>query len=327
MKRLDISIAMCTFNGAPFLAQQLESIARQNRLPDELVIFDDGSADETRHILARFTETVPFPFRTHVNSPTLGSTRNFEQAIQACEGDLIVLSDQDDVWDRQKLAVIERAFLEDERLGMVFSDADVVDQHLEPLGYRLWSTVGFGAKARRAFQAYPLNVLLRRFVITGATMAFRTDLRDCVLPLPGSPPGAWIHDAWISLLKACFADIHFISRPLIMYRLMNRLTSVFIANSEALANKYRRVLDPNKITVVYQAVTDSPMAAQSTPRKECKRQRALNCVVVGSISQAKGQGDAIMAIAELVGSGLDVGTYRRGLRRPRLRVVFEAPGL
>ncbi|MBC7931137.1 MAG: glycosyltransferase, partial [Rubrivivax sp.] len=96
--RTRLSIAMCTYDGGRYLAEQLASIAAQTRAPDELVVCDDRSRDETTSIVRRFAETAPFPVRLYVNEQNLGSTRNFEKAIGLCEGELIALSDQDDVW-------------------------------------------------------------------------------------------------------------------------------------------------------------------------------------------------------------------------------------
>lgn len=102
--KLSISVAMCTYNGSAFLQEQLDSIAAQTRLPDELVICDDGSSDSTVDIVERFAHGVSFRVQLFRNPQNLGSTRNFEQAMRLCTGDLIALSDQDDVWMPEKLA-------------------------------------------------------------------------------------------------------------------------------------------------------------------------------------------------------------------------------
>src|SRR6266567_6944512 len=107
MSKSRISVAMCTYNGARFLREQLESIAAQSRLPDELVVCDDGSTDETVETIKAFVGRAPFAVRLEINSKNLGSTKNFEKAIGLCEGEIIALADQDDVWKPQKLAVLE----------------------------------------------------------------------------------------------------------------------------------------------------------------------------------------------------------------------------
>src|SRR5580698_1985958 len=101
---MKLSVALCTYNGERFLPEQLASIREQSRLPDELVICDDASADQSVAIATRFAERAPFPVRIEANSRNLGSTPNFARAIELCNGDAIVLSDQDDVWLPDKLS-------------------------------------------------------------------------------------------------------------------------------------------------------------------------------------------------------------------------------
>src|SRR5437588_7313199 len=105
-----ISIAMCTYNGARFLREQLDSFAAQSRLPDEVVICDDGSTDGTADIVRTFASGAPFPVHFHVNEPRLGITRNFERAAGLCTGSIIFFSDQDDVWLPDKLDRFAEAF-------------------------------------------------------------------------------------------------------------------------------------------------------------------------------------------------------------------------
>ena len=213
MKR--ISIALCTYDGARFLEPQLESFLAQTHLPGELVVCDDGSRDGTVALLRDFANRAPFPVRIEVNPARLGSTRNFEKAIGLCTGDLIATSDQDDVWLPEKLALCEAAFARDPRLGLVFTDAEVVDESLRPRGYRLWESIHFGRAAqRRVLRGEGFSVLLRQWVVTGATMMFRAEHRRDILPIPES----WVHDGWIAFLIGALAPIGLIPEPTVMYR-------------------------------------------------------------------------------------------------------------
>jgi glycosyltransferase involved in cell wall biosynthesis len=210
-----LSIALATYNGERYLGEQLESILEQTRLPDELVVFDDASTDSTPAIVRGFAERAPFPVRFQVNAERLGSTRNFEEAIRACSGDIIFLCDQDDVWYPEKMARMEERFVSDPEAGAVFTDADVVDQDLRPFGPRLWHAVRFKQKDQARFAAHDaLSVLLRRPVVTGATMAFRSSYRELILPMPE----IWVHDAWISLLIGAVSHLAALPIPLIAYR-------------------------------------------------------------------------------------------------------------
>src|SRR5262245_39471269 len=133
MKR-KISIALCTYNGTKYLSSQLESYLAQTCPPDEVVVCDDCSQDETVSTLNEFAERAPFPVRIFVNERNLGSTKNFEKAISLCSGDIIFLSDQDDAWASNKIERIVEEFDRDSEVGMVFSNAELVDETMQPLG-------------------------------------------------------------------------------------------------------------------------------------------------------------------------------------------------
>ena len=211
------SVAMCTYNGSRFLSAQLESIGSQTRVPDELVVCDDQSSDDTIRIVERFATSAAFPVRLEVNSHNLGSTKNFEKAIRLCESDLIALADQDDVWLPQKLQTLENEFRSQPSCGLVFSDAEVVDDDLRPLNERLWTSIGFDETARQKLKTdRRMEVLLPGWTVTGATMAFRSKFRPLVVPIPDDLPV--IHDGWIAAAVGAVAEVSFVEEPLVKYR-------------------------------------------------------------------------------------------------------------
>src|SRR6267154_3469289 len=140
---------MCTFNGGQFLTEQLQSIAMQDRLPDELIVCDDRSTDRTVAIIEDFAVRAPFPVHVLVNEARLGTSKNFERAIRLAEGEIIALADKDDVWDRRKLGLLESMFSRRPSLGLVFTDAELVADRLSPEGGTLWEAVGFGAARQK----------------------------------------------------------------------------------------------------------------------------------------------------------------------------------
>ena len=215
-ERLTISIAMCTFNGADYLQEQLDSIANQTCLPDEIVVCDDGSTDSTLQIINEFKKNTSFPVRVYCNEIRLGSTKNFEKAITLCKGKIIALSDQDDIWLPHKIEKLEHIFKSNHNIGYVFSDAIIVDEKLSPLGYTMWKSILFTKYQRRLFKdGYQLEVLLKHNVVTGATLAFRADMRAQILPISDQ----WVHDAWIALLSSALGiKGDFIEEPLSKYR-------------------------------------------------------------------------------------------------------------
>lgn len=210
-----LSVALCTHNGAKFISAQLESIATQSRPPDELIVCDDCSSDSTVDIIRTLAVDAPFPVRLQVNSTNLGSTKNFELAISRCSGDVIALSDQDDVWPPDKLLRIETFLAAAPEIAAVFSDADMVDAGLRPLGYRLWQSVRFTRfQQNRIRNGAAVEVLLKHNVVTGATLAFRSQFRRHLLPIPDE----WVHDGWIALMLASTARLGMIAEPLLLYR-------------------------------------------------------------------------------------------------------------
>ena len=212
-----ISIAMCTYNGADFLPAQWESILAQARTPDEIVVCDDGSTDETRALLDNFRKQTTIPVKLHFNERNLGSVKNFEQAIRLCTGDVIALSDQDDVWREDKLQLIEEAFQRHPAAGVVFSDAEIVDENLNSLQRRMWDEVGFDDHKRKLIaHGRALEVLITGWTVTGATMAFRSQFVNLSLPIPDGI--AMIHDGWIGLTIATVAEVVPIDDTLIKYR-------------------------------------------------------------------------------------------------------------
>lgn len=207
-------VALCTYNGARFLREQLESIAAQTRPPDLVVVCDDASNDGTVAEVEAWALRAPFEVRIMRNPANLGYRRNFEQAIARCDADLIALSDQDDAWHPEKLASLESALADPQAAG-AFSDAEIVDEALRPLGYSLFDVVGVTEEERRLADAGRLlAVLLRRNIVAGAAFAFRGAWKNKFLPIP---EGA-VHDEWIALTIAAHGRLRLVQERLIRYR-------------------------------------------------------------------------------------------------------------
>ena len=210
-----ISIALCTYNGARFLPEQLDSYLAQTRLPDEIIVCDDCSQDETCKILDAFARRAPFEVKIVRNDARLGSTKNFEKAISLCTGDFIATSDQDDVWLPQKLARSVAFLISNAHCGLVFTDAEVVGDELRPHGYCLWHAIHFGPSMQRQMHdGRAFEALLRTWIVTGTTMMFRARYRTFLLPIPDS----WIHDGWIALIISAFAGVEPLDERTVKYR-------------------------------------------------------------------------------------------------------------
>lgn len=129
--RKTISVVMSAYNGEKFLQGQLDSIMRQTRLPDEFLVCDDGSTDETFRILEKFEKKAPFPVHIHRNSFRSGYGENFIMMAQLSKADIIAFCDCDDVWLKRKLEVCEHFFKDKNVILAVHSFQDV-DENLKP---------------------------------------------------------------------------------------------------------------------------------------------------------------------------------------------------
>ena len=214
-----VSVALCTFNGVRFVDKQLESLVRQERRPDELVVCDDGSDDDTVHLIRRRSSDVPFAVRIQVNSKRLGVFRNFEQAVGLCGGEIIAPCDQDDVWRPDKLGLMEQTLAENPQAGMVFSDAEIVNDQLQPMNMSLWDCAGFSIELQQQFtRGDAFKHLINKNYVFGCTMAFRSRLRDLFLPFPEQFKFIHLHDGLIVLFTSAVAPIIPLKQKLISYR-------------------------------------------------------------------------------------------------------------
>lgn len=210
---ISLSIALCTCNGERFLEEQLASLASQHHLPTELVVCDDASDDSTYLLLEMFASSAPFPVHLHRNTQRLGISQNFEQAIRLCTGNVIALCDQDDVWVPEKLSRYADQFTQG--ADWVCCNARLTDATLSLSTDTLWDVVRFSASEReRAASGHFFEVLAKHYVVAGATIAFRAELRDQLLPIPP----AWLYDAWLAIIPAATKRLALIGECLQLYR-------------------------------------------------------------------------------------------------------------
>lgn len=200
-----VSIAMATYNGAPYIGEQLASFARQSRLPDELVVCDDGSTDATVAIVEAFAATAPFYVRVGRNPENLGYTANFSRAARQCTGDFIFLSDQDDVWYEKKIAAILDEFVGE--VAVVLNDQDLRHSDGTVSGTVLGNmrALGFG----------------KSMFVTGSCTAMTRPFADLALPFPSAVP----YDHWISYLADALGVRRVVDRPLQLFRRHDSNTS------------------------------------------------------------------------------------------------------
>jgi len=222
MNSQKVSVAIGTHNGARFIEEQLRSILNQTVPPDEIVISDDASTDGTIQVARSVLEKhesrvrgVTSTLRVIENTVALGIAANFQQALMASTGDLIALSDQDDVWEPGRLETALREFSSRPELDLLHSNAILVDAHGEPIGGTLFDAIEISEEIRRQIHdGRAFKVLMRRNVVTGATVVIRRRLLLRAVPFPSS----WLHDEWLAIVAAATGTSDLSEAPLVRYR-------------------------------------------------------------------------------------------------------------
>lgn len=208
---MTISVAMCTYNGTRFLKAQLDSILDQTLQPNEIIICDDCSSDGTVTLARDLLSDWGGKWQVVENETNLGFRQNFEKAIQLCHGDIIFLSDQDDVWMPHKIEEMIWIFRTYPEVVLAFHDAKLVDENLRVLAPSFWKTLDFEA-ARFLKKDY--RQLLGHNVVQGSACAFRRELVARACPFP---EGA-IHDEWLALTALSIGEIFPVAETLLAYR-------------------------------------------------------------------------------------------------------------
>ena len=199
---MHISIAMASYNGAKYLREQLDSFVYQTRQPDELVVCDDGSTDGTLEILEAFRQEVPFPVHIHRNEKNLGYVKNFEKTSSLCVGDIIFLSDQDDVWFCSKIETMVKILMARGDTFVVQTDSILTDEYMNPSRYTQFENIralGHNSAA----------------IVFGCGSAIRKAWLDLALPISLERTG---HDNWIHRLAVALEVRVLHEMPLQYYR-------------------------------------------------------------------------------------------------------------
>lgn len=257
LRPLEVSVALCTYNGAPFLREQVRSICLQTRPPVEIVLSDDASRDGSVAVVraavaecaAERPAQPPIALRVFENAQPLRVVKNFEQAISACTSELVALSDQDDVWMADRLERMVPRFEADESLVLLHTDARLVDAERRDIGHTLFHALEVTpSELERVHAGQAFDVLLRRNLVTGATTVFRRSLLADALPLPVE----WVHDEWLAIVASTTSRVDLLEEPLIEYR--QHASNQIGARRDTFAEKVRKALASRGTTHVERAV-------------------------------------------------------------------------
>jgi glycosyltransferase involved in cell wall biosynthesis len=217
-----VSIALCTYNGDKFLQKQIDSYLNQTVLPDEIIISDDGSKDRTKAILQWYIgENPDIKWRLIENENRLGASKNFEKALSLCAGEIIFLSDQDDIWNKVKIERTISFFESSSESDACFSNAALMDDNDRELTGTLLDNSFFKPGIRQEYKKTDLlywSILLGN-MMTGATMAIRRRALADILPFHLELGKKYWHDGWIGLSLMSDNRIGYLDETLMRYRI------------------------------------------------------------------------------------------------------------
>lgn len=227
---MKISIAMATYNGEKYIQEQLDSIRCQTTQPDELVVCDDGSTDNTVAIITKFAKTVTFKVRIYENEINLGYVDNFFKAARLCEGKWISFCDQDDVWLPNKLEEVSKVISKKSKdnLLLIAHSAEKVTKNLELMGQRspnfkrsemIEKNKHYGLWVLHGFSCVIHSKLISEFDWTKRPSDFNSGKKQA-------------HDVWICMLTNALGNMYTIKEPLVYWRRHNTATTLSISDVE-----------------------------------------------------------------------------------------------
>ena len=212
-----IGVVIATYNGEKYIEQQLQSIVFQSKVPNLIVLSDGGSTDCTLDIARNTLCSSGIEYKIFESEVRLDVVNNFEKALRECNTDIIFFSDQDDVWDYEKIETTAR-FLKDNDACLAFTDAFITDDDLKKRNINLWTSVGY--KQTEDFVVYKKGdnqlkeELIKHNIITGMTMCITAGLKEAILPLSKYD----LHDKWTALVAVYYGSIIAVNKRLVLYR-------------------------------------------------------------------------------------------------------------
>ena len=199
---MKVSVCMAAYRGERYIGEQIRSILSELRQGDELLVSDDAPGGETERIVRAFAQTDARV--RYLRGEGKGVVRNFERVLTAAAGDVLFLSDQDDVWLPGKVDAVLREI--ENGACLVVHDARVVDESLQ--------TIAPSFFALRHSRAGFLRNFLRNSYM-GCCMALTRPVLERALPFPPDLP---MHDQWLGLAAEKYGRTCFLPQPYLLYR-------------------------------------------------------------------------------------------------------------
>lgn len=196
------SVALCTYNGHAYIAEQLDSILSQTLPVSEIIICDDGSTDGTVKILSDYASRYPEIIQVYQNSENLGYISNFEKAMSLCSGDIVLLCDQDDRWYNNKIEVVTDIFENHKNINVIGHNISLFGESLKNAKEMVyWQIENFDPGKFTQPDDLTNRLLYEGNVFPGMSMAVRNKFLKDHLPLKRVDP-VIIHDYELLLIAA-----------------------------------------------------------------------------------------------------------------------------
>lgn len=215
-----ISVAMTTYNGEKYISKQLESILAQTVPVDEIIIFDDGSTDNTAQIISQLNNP---KIKFFVNDHNVGYIKNFYKAISRCSGDFIFLSDQDDIWVSNKVERMVR-IMEDTgtdalctNFSLINADGQEIDRESFPQN-RFFRDIKGNVNLLISIE---FEYIVYGNIIQGATFCINKTVQKYYKELNNE---LVYHDHQLLLIASKIGKVIFLNEPLIQYRIHSNNT-------------------------------------------------------------------------------------------------------
>jgi glycosyltransferase involved in cell wall biosynthesis len=220
-----ISVCLATCNGEKYILEQINSILLQIDINDELLISDDNSTDNTLNILKKIDDCRIKIFQNNFSNVI----KNFEFLLNMAVGDVIFLSDQDDIWHKEKISTHLNFYKTFYKPLLVFSDVQLIDER-----GKFIDKLFFKNKFQKSFLK---NIFRNQFI--GCSISFNKQAKDIVLPFPNKIP---MHDWWIGCVMLLYGEVVFLDNKLTFYRRHQNNFTGNMTNSLLLMLKWRLIL-------------------------------------------------------------------------------------
>jgi glycosyltransferase involved in cell wall biosynthesis len=230
MEKPLVSVVLCSYNGSQYLAEQIDSILRQDYRPLELIISDDASTDNTRDVLKQY-ETNP-AVRIFYQEKNIGLTLNFAFAAAKANGQLIAFSDQDDIWMENKITKLVAAIGDG---PLVYSDSLLVDEQGKSMDRKL-------SDLKRMYTGNDSRGYILYSCVWGHGMLIIRKLLEQSLPMPEQVH----HDIWIAFLAFQNGGIKYLDEVLTHYRQHSHSTSQTLPEKNSARIKNSRFVEYKK---------------------------------------------------------------------------------